>query len=206
MIQKVIKSLAVICVVLLARLVPIHWIIGSHAAAFSLSSIFAPVVGLHCGLAWITMFVWTKKVTSLSSLGYSCLHRLPLFFAAQSLRQKGYLVSAIVPLLCMGLFVLHPVGGQAWLYSLYWLIPITLSCVATTEMSRALQASFTAHAVGSVIWLYTGAIPASMWIALIPVVAYERLFIAVGIYVVNKFCVTMIQSMKQYVTSFKACA
>ena len=42
-------------------------------------------------------------------------------------------------------------------------------------------ATFTAHAVGSVAFLYAFNIPAATWMALIPVVAFERGLFALGI-------------------------
>jgi hypothetical protein len=44
----------------------------------------------------------------------------------------------------------------------------------------SLGSTFTAHAVGSVIWLYTIPMTAGMWLALIPIVALERLCFATG--------------------------
>ena len=73
----------------------------------------------------------------------------------------------LVPVLCMALFGLHPVGSQAFAYTLYWLIPVTLYIMSslvnvlprfqqfTPIFLQALSSTFIAHAVGSVIWLYT---------------------------------------------------
>lgn len=188
MMQKIIKSLAVISVVLVARLLPFNLIIGSRMAMFSWSSIIAPVVGAQCGLMWIACFVFTKKTITLSALIASIFYRLPLFFAARAFQTRGYIVSGLIPLLCMALFIVHPVGGQAWVYSLYWLIPVALYALQDSEWTRALQAAFVSHSVGSVIWLYTGTISVDIWIALIPIVACERLLIAGGIVVCNQIC------------------
>ena len=49
--------------------------------------------------------------------------------------------------------------------------------------AQALGATFTAHAVGSVIWLYTMPMAQEAWLALIPQVAIERLTFAAGIVV-----------------------
>jgi len=49
----------------------------------------------------------------------------------------------------------------------------------------ALSSSFIAHAVGSVIWLYSLSMPAEKWIALIPIVAVERFIFAAGSFLVH---------------------
>jgi len=81
----------------------------------------------------------------------------------------------------MVLFALHPVGGQAWVYSLYWLIPVIATFFPERLAGRALGATFTAHAVGSVAYLYMFQSTPAFWLALIPVVAVERLLFASGI-------------------------
>lgn len=101
-----------------------------------------------------------------------------------------------LPLLAMMLFCAHPVGCQVFYYSWYWFIPMAVYIFAQdTLVSRALGASFIAHAVGSVVWLYTGNIPAQVWTALMPLVIVERLIIAAGmvgfVYLftsINSFC------------------
>jgi hypothetical protein len=81
----------------------------------------------------------------------------------------------------MAPFIIHPVGAQAWYYSLYWLIPVAASLLPENLLLRSLGATFTAHAVGGVIWLYTLPSTPGFWTALIPVVAFERIVFAAGI-------------------------
>lgn len=84
----------------------------------------------------------------------------------------------------MGAFIAHPVGAQAWVYSLYWLVPIVLYAVRKKNMFlEALGSTFTAHAVGSVIWIYCDPMTPQAWLTLIPVVLVERLVFASGIVV-----------------------
>jgi hypothetical protein len=87
-----------------------------------------------------------------------------------------------IPLLCMVLFMLHPEGRQAWYYSLYWLIPIACFFKKDRLILNALGSTFTAHAVGSVAFLYAFNLPASIWIGLIPVVFMERMLFCAGIW------------------------
>ena len=90
----------------------------------------------------------------------------------------------VFPLLAMALFVLSPNGGEAWLYALYWLIPIACACGRPNMFGRALQSTFVAHAAGSVMWVYLTPLSSVQWLALIPVVALERLlatFVALAV-------------------------
>jgi len=48
-------------------------------------------------------------------------------------------------------------------------------------LARALGATFTAHAVGGALWIWVFALPAPVWISLIPIVALERSLFALGI-------------------------
>ena len=101
------------------------------------------------------------------------------------LRTAKFLLQVFVPLICMVLFVTHPIGKNAVVYSLYWFIPVFLFIYqefihSSSVFGTALSSTFIAHAVGSVISLYTFSIPASIWISLIPMVAIERLVFAGG--------------------------
>jgi hypothetical protein len=125
---------------------------------------------------------------------------IPTFFATLSwsvssnqnsliTRITDLCVHVILPITCMLLFIAHPVGQNAFVYSFYWLIPPVFfmikefrskkrkETVSTnfTVVMTALQSTFIAHAVGSIIWLYTVPTTAHYWIALMPVVAVERL-------------------------------
>ncbi len=98
-----------------------------------------------------------------------------------------------IPATCMLLFGLHPlIGASAFSYALLWLIPIAIYCaslIPQTAFSRAafhsvfLQAlgcTYTVHALGSVIWLYTKPMPSALWINLIPIAFVERLCFALA--------------------------
>lgn len=189
--MKKLSYFPILFMILVAKLVPFNWIIGSYRCTFSLTTIIAPVVSKQFGLSWMLLFLLSKNLFFFDFLNvsiydvvafllFSALHRIPLFFAVHAYQQRNWIFSLLVPALCMALFVMHDVGSVAWYYCLYWLIPICLFFVKNSLVVRALSASFVAHAVGSVIWLYTGNISASVWMALIPVVACERLLMAGG--------------------------
>jgi len=94
--------------------------------------------------------------------------------------KKNYAMLAI-PVIAMAMFFLHPVGSQVWYYALYWLIPIAAFFVRENLWLRSLGTSFTAHAVGSIAFLYTFGTSPEMWLMLIPIVAIERIVFATGI-------------------------
>lgn len=88
---------------------------------------------------------------------------------------------AIIGPAAMVLFWLHPQGNAAWVYPLFWVIPVLASFYRKNLFARSLGSTFTAHAIGSVAYLYAFNIPAEVWFALIPIVAFERLLFAAGI-------------------------
>jgi len=93
-----------------------------------------------------------------------------------------------VPVMCMMLFVSHPTGLRAFAYALFWVIPVAIYFIRSRHIFLdALASAFIAHAVGSVIWVYTVDMSAYAYYALIPVVFFERLTIACGIFVLYKF-------------------
>lgn len=86
-----------------------------------------------------------------------------------------------LPLIGMALFWMNPVGAQAWGYALLWLIPIAATFLSGNLYLRSLGATFQAHIVGSIAFLYTISMPAAAWWALIPIVLIERGMFAAGI-------------------------
>ena len=93
--------------------------------------------------------------------------------------------------------MLHPVGGQAWLYSMLWVIPVAMYLMGSTYLfAQSLSATFVAHAVGSVLWLYAVPMTPQIWLGLIPVVLLERLAIAGGM--------TVLHIAYQYILSYNA--
>ncbi len=97
----------------------------------------------------------------------------------------NFIFRFILPLFCVFLFILHPVGRGAFIYSFYWFIPVVFYLLQKFKkisfvFVMALTSTFVSHAVGSIIWLYTLNLSCEEWLALIPVVAIERLVFAVG--------------------------
>ncbi|MDO8480762.1 MAG: hypothetical protein Q7S65_02990 [Nanoarchaeota archaeon] len=170
-------------------------IVGQENQFFTVFQFFGPMAGAFLGSPLGIIAVFGAQLLNLVVFGksfdlLSMLRLLPMLFAVfyfANYKKTRYsnIAMIVVPLLAMLLFITHPVAGKAWYYSLYWLIP-PLGVLLPDKMKgklafRSLGATFTAHAVGGVIWLYTVPMTALQWTALVPVVAVERLLFASGI-------------------------
>ncbi|HZW61387.1 MAG TPA: hypothetical protein VFF04_04115 [Candidatus Babeliales bacterium] len=166
-----------------ASLVKISFIVGSVMAFFSGTSVAIPLIGAFTGL-FGTVAVFCLRlsfhtlVNGSFALSYLAYH-IPGLCASAYWASESKLIRLILPAVCMIAFMVHPIGGQAFVYSLYWLIPIALYFVSRkTVFMHAISSTFIAHAVGSVLWLYSVPMTAQQWLSLIPVVAIERMLIA----------------------------
>ena len=63
-----------------------------------------------------------------------------------------------------------------------WMIPFVATFFKKRLILNSLGATFTAHAVGSVIFLYSFGLTPAIWIGLIPVVFIERGVFTLGIW------------------------
>ncbi len=173
------------------NLVNFSKVIGTENQSFTLFQFFGPAPGAFLGPAFGIASVLLSQLASMVILGkefsFINIARLfPMLFAAVAfgtfLRKRNWKdVSIIIPVVAIIAFVLHPVGREAWLYSMYWLIPIGARLFSKNLFFRSLSATFTAHAVGSIIYLYSVPMTALQWLSLIPVVAFERGLFALGI-------------------------
>lgn len=83
--------------------------------------------------------------------------------------------------ICVIFFIVHPVGFYAAPYALFWLIPMLIALLPQHALLMAFGSTFTAHAVGSVMHLYVfNTLSAQAWIALMPVVVFERTILALS--------------------------
>jgi len=141
------------------------------------AGIFNPILGVASVLfVEVLNFLISGKALDPVTL----IRFTPMMFAAFYFgsRSRSRLV---VPLACMALFVLNPIGREAWYYSLFWLIPVAAAMWKDNLFLRSLGATFTAHAIGATAFLYAFSIPADVWATLVPITAFERLCFAVGI-------------------------
>lgn len=169
----------------LIRLCKVSYVIGSYHLFFSGINVAGPLAGAFslAGITSASLFGWSLAqygVASLFSTGLLMFH-LPTFAASLYWSVKHPIFRIGLPLLCMVIFNLHPAGSAAWFYSLWWLLPI--ACSFFTHRSTfvtALGSTFTAHAVGTVIWLFVHPLSPSLYLSLMPVVLVERLTFASG--------------------------
>ena len=165
-------------------------LIGAENQFFTLFQFFGPVAGAFLGpvvgVLSVLIAEIASKIANHSTFDLvTVLRLLPMIFAAWYFGTKKDKLSFLVPVAAIILFIVHPVGRQAWFFSLFWTIPVIVKLLPKKYSEkiflRSLGATFTAHAVGGAMWNYIVPMTKEAWIALIPVVIYERLLFAGGI-------------------------
>lgn len=168
-----------------SRLFKFSFILGSKMSFFSAINIAAPMVGVLGGMynglivyTFQSLFKWILLGGALFPyIGY----HIPHLFASAYWNYDSRLFRIGVPLICMFLFIAHPVGSQAWPYAMLWLTPMVIGAMRNKNtFVLALGSTFTAHALGSVFWIYSMPMVPSAWLALIPVAIVERTLFASG--------------------------
>lgn len=187
-----------------AKFFKVSFIVGSHIAFFSASSVIMPLCGVFGGFfasfAVCALSIAFKLLCGGTALSFKYLaYHIPGLFAALYLASGSPLIRVLVPLACMAAFVVHPVGGAAWIYSLYWLVPVTLYFFKKQDFFfQALGSTLVAHAVGSVIWLYAEPMTSTIWLGLIPVVFVERMVYAIGMVGIYRVICVVIGKYKMW--------
>jgi len=184
--RKILFSIFFIVLGLLAFQISVNKIVGS-GQNFTLFEFLGPIGGMFLGPVFgavsaflvraLNVIIFHQKLDLLTIIRF-----LPAMLAAAYFGLKTKKTAIVFPI-CIALFLLNPIGRQAWAYSLIWLIPFATTFFKNKLILNSLGATFTAHAVGSVIFLYTFNLAPSAWIALIPVVFIERGLFTVGIWV-----------------------
>lgn len=179
--------------------ISINFIFGAHSfglTGMSLAfSILGSILALPQSLVAIGLFYFIKMLfggaftfgipTMLATTNWTLNFSPEKSQYTTALTIAKIFLQIILPLTCIALFIAHPQGRGAFLYSFYWFIPGICFAIHTIfkkswAFSTALSSTFIAHAVGSIIALYTLAIPTQTWIILIPLVAIERMIFASG--------------------------
>lgn len=169
----------------------VSYILGSYAAFFSGANLMLPLAGRWFGLQGSLVVCGFSSAVHLFFGSFSpfifLAHILPGFCASCAMAKNNLFIRVVLPISCMLLFIAHPVGLYATPYTFYWLIPIVFYFVKKQSLfTDALSATFIAHAVGSVCWLYAKPMTGAAWYTLIPLIAIERLCFAVGMVVICK--------------------
>lgn len=188
---------------LIALQIPFSRLLGS-GVKFTLFDFLAPTVGAFLGIIPGVLSVFLMQILNIMLHGgkiadIGALIRLfPTLFAVIYFAKKRT-INVIVPALALIVFNLHPIGRSAWQYSLFWLIPIAAHYFRKNLFIKSLGATFTAHAVGGALWVWTFGLSREIWLALIPQVIMERTLMAAGIalsYVVIHSLLPSISKMK----------
>jgi hypothetical protein len=170
--------------------VPFTKIIGSNLK-FTLFDFYGPIAAGFIGSTWGVITILIMQLANWAWQGFNTdtatlIRLLPMIFAALYFAKKSKWI-LVIPIIAMLAFWVHPEGRAAWYYALYWLIPVAMHFLRDKFLlARALGTTFTAHSVGSVLFLYFLNLKAPIWASLIPVVWKERGLMAIGI------CVTFI--------------
>lgn len=170
----------------IALQIPITQLEGSKAK-FMVYDAFAPVAGAFIGSLPGVVAVFFMQFINFLTHGAviedvgTIVRFFPMLFAVLYFARKSKF-NLIVPVIAMIAFISHPIGRTVWYFTLFWTIPIIAYFLQDRFLlARAFGATFTAHAVGGALWIWFFALPAPVWISLIPIVALERLFFALGI-------------------------
>lgn len=180
----------------LISLVKISYIVGTIpgicqiAAYFSFTGAIIPLAGMFGGATGSCGVLFLKLLLRMSTTGFHSLrllaYHLPGFGASLYWPIDSFLFRVGVPIGCIITFLLHPVGWYAAPYVLFWLIPIGIFFLPRKNLFlHALASTFIAHAIGSVIWIYTGEMPVEYWYYVMLRVPFERCMMAaamVGMY------------------------
>ena len=173
-------------VLLIASYIKISYIIGSWAAFFSATSCVIPAAGLVAGL-YGTLCISVVRILQMVivapfRLPTLLLNVVPGVAASAYWCAPRWLMNFSIPFLSIVLFIFHPVGAQAYWYSLLWTIPMWVGCIEQAPLfARALSSSLIAHAIGSVLWLYVLPSTPALWLGMLPLVIIERVVMALGI-------------------------
>ncbi len=170
----------------LALQVPLTHLVGSKAT-FTVFDAFGPIatgfIGTLPGIIAVALMQLLNFLVHGSRVldAGTVIRFFPMLFAAFYFG-KNTKLNFIIPALAIIIFNLNPVGRSAWIYSMFWLIPIV--CYFFYEKSllaKSLGATFTAHAVGGAMWVWAFGLSKAMWLALIPITAIERSAFTLGI-------------------------
>jgi hypothetical protein len=182
--NKIIRSCVFFLFGLFALHIPFSLILGANVK-FTLFDFFAPTIGAFIGpIAGIATILFTQLfniVIMHQPFEIATIIRLfPILFAVLYFSKRTR-INFIIPLLCMVAFNLNPIGRSAWQYSLFWLIPAFSYFFGKNTFIKSLGATFSAHAVGGALWVWTFGLSKEIWLALIPQTMMERLLMAGGI-------------------------
>lgn len=171
---------------LLTLQIPVTRVIGSKVN-FTVYDALAPQAGAFIGTIPGMLAVFVAQAINFLMHGAqfedagAFIRFWPMLFAVAYFAKKSKL-NVIIPSLAIVAFLINPIGRQVWYFTFFWTIPIIAYFFRERFLfARSLGATFSAHAVGSALWLWTFNLPVAVWISLVPVVFMERFLFAAGI-------------------------
>lgn len=170
----------------IALQVPVAQIKGS-GAKFTIYDAFAPIASSFIGsipgviavflMQFFNFLVHGARIEDAGTI----IRFFPMLFAVLYFAKKGKF-NFIIPVIAIVAFVIHPIGRTVWYFSLFWTIPIVAYFFRDRFLlARAIGSTFTAHAIGSVLYIWVFSLPATVWNSLIPIVVVERFLFTLGI-------------------------
>ena len=188
--ERIIFLVIFAVIALIAMRINFSSLLGAENQFFTLFQFFGPIAGAFLGPIVGSISIFSAEIGNFFLVGKEIniinLFRLaPMVFAAFYFGTKGRgKITTLVPLIAIAAFWLHPIGIQVWYFALFWTIPLIVKFLPDRLFFRALGTTFTAHAVGGMLWIYT--VPVAImtvqaWQILIPIVMYERILFALGI-------------------------
>lgn len=185
-IRTIIPALTALSIVALCN-ISIAQIIAGKGAYFGISNILMPAVAAISGATGsLCIVAFIIKLLSGKLLITKGIPTFAAIYSAQCTRPstRSRIINILVPLTMIIMFNTHHVGQKAYVYSLFWLIPICCEILRHSGINsifnRLLAATFVAHSIGSVMWLYCIPTTSETWIGLLAVVPAERLVFASG--------------------------
>lgn len=160
-------------------------LLGAEGQTVSSFHFIAPIAGGFLGTvpAILTVFaaevadviIWNKALTQTRILLLFPI-LVGVWFFSRHKRESGLLVTGAG----IALWLLHPVGREAWFYSLLFIVPL-VGGMMQNLVGRSFGAAYSAFVAGQVLWLYFMPTTAAEWVGWIPVVIIERTSFAIGI-------------------------
>jgi hypothetical protein len=145
----------------------------------SVAQAFAPCIGFFISPLSCFFVVICRTFIDAVFGTFSVDFHLPTFAGSLYLSSKNKTVVAIILLLCIGLFLLHPIGRSVPYYPVYWFIPLLIIYSHTSSIFlQSVGSTFTTHAVGTVIWIYSHQSTPLFWHTLFSQVWVERMVYA----------------------------
>jgi len=164
----------------MSKFVAFSWVIGSVKTFFSAISVTGPLVVVFGGLPGGLLYLFLNLLCSVKKTLLFTQTGLPNLLAGCYWKGNSKFIKLALPIFAMAVFWYSTWGTSAAWYATLWLIPVLIElCGFNNLFSKALGATWIAHATGSILWLYFGKITADQWVLIMPIALIERFCLAI---------------------------